>query len=252
MPAIRRRYYMNDRAVQDDIIRYLADATVRTHTPDSAPISAGMAGKASQFAHFLARRYYRDRLARSFRNSRGLRAQTGRSAEEAADLPEFDQFLHTCVLGSLASAQRVGKMACAHLTANGPGPWWPELIEYEHAYFLQAATAEQRTSAVDRPWPSVSAVCRKFAWALPQMLPRLRAGGLIGDDLQHEATLLFSRTQAGRIYVVEVEPELERVFRSTDGRRTADQIAEAAGIPAEQAGAMLVSLASIGAVQFPI
>ena len=167
------------------------------------------------------------------------------------DRTEFDQFLTECVMGSLEPAQRVGEMARAHLSAApAPGAWWPDLLDYEYAYFLQAATAE-RGASLDRPSPGVSAVCRHFAWALPELLPRLRAGEAIGDDLRREATLLFSRTHAGRIYVVEVEPEMESLFRATDSHRTADEIAEAAGVSAEQAHAMLASLASIGAVGFP-
>jgi len=240
---------MSDRAVQDEVIRYLADANVRAQGPHGAPISVGEAAKASQFAHFLARRYYRDRLARSFRYSHRFRKQTGRIAEEVVDGAEFDRFLSKCVMGSLESAQHVGEMARAHLTLAPPAAWWPDLVDYEYAYFLQAATAERWASG-DRPSPGVSALCRRFAWALPEILPRLRAGEAIGSDLQREATLLFSRTHGGRIYVVEVEPTMESVFRATDGRRTADEIAEAARIPSEQARTMLASLADIGAVQF--
>jgi len=242
---------MSDRAVQDEVIRYLADANVRAQGSHGGPISVGEAAKAAQFAHFLARRYYRDRLARSFRYSHRFRKPTGRIAEEVVDGKEFDQFLADCVMGSLESAQRVGKMACAHLsTAPASGAWWPDLLDYEYAYFLQAATAECGASG-DRPAPGLSAVCRRFAWALPEMLPRLRSGEAISDDLRREATLLFSRTHSGRIYVVEIEPEVESVFRATDGHRTVDEIAEAAGVPAEQAHSMLASLAGIGAVQFP-
>ncbi|MFI5088951.1 MAG: hypothetical protein ACHP7P_02695 [Terriglobales bacterium] len=242
---------MSDRTVQDEVIRYLADANVRAQGPQGAPISVGEAAKAAQFAHFLARRYYRDRLARSFRYSHRFRKQTGRIAEDVVDGTEFDRFLSECVMGSLESAQRVGEMARAHLTAEPPpGAWWPDLLDYEYAYFLQAATAERGASG-DRPSPGISAVCRRFAWALPEMLPRLRAGEIIGDDLRREAMLLFSRTHAGRIYVVELEPELERVFRAADGHRTLNEIAEAACIPAEQAPTILASLAGIGAVQFP-
>ena len=242
---------MRDRAVQDEVIRYLADGNVRAQGPHSAPISAGEAAKAAQFAHFLARRYYRDRLARSFRYSHRFRKPTGRIAEEVVDGKEFDQFLTECVMGSLESAQRVGAMARAHLsTAPTPGTWWPDLLDYEYAYFLQAATAERRAS-LDRPSSGVSAICRHFAWALPELLPRLRAGEAPGDDLRREATLLFSRTHAGWIYVVEVESVMESVFRATDSHRTVDEIAEATGVSAEQAHAMLASLSSIGAVEFP-
>ena len=239
---------MNDREVQNEVIRYLADANVRAQAPCGAPVSAGEAAKAAQFAHFLARRYYRDRLARSFRYSHRLRMQTRRIAEEVVDGPEFDQFLIECVMGSLDSAQRVGEMARAHLgVAPQPGPWWPELLDYEYAYFLQAATSEP-SPAPDHPARGVSAVCRRFTWELPQLLPRLRADAAIGDELRREATLLFSRTWEGRIYVVELEPQLENVFLAVDGLRPPQGIAEAAGVGAEQALQALEALNAIGAV----
>jgi hypothetical protein len=240
---------MSDRAVQDEVIRYLADGRVRAQGRREGPISAGEAAKAVQFAHFLARRYYRDRLARSFRYSHRFRGQTGRVAEEVVDNAEFDQFLTACVMGSLESARRVGEMARSHLTTSKPpGAWWPDLLDYEYAYFLQAATGERGASSGDRPSPGLSAVCRRFAWRLPEMLPRLRAGDPIGDELRREATLLFSRTHAGRIYVVEVEPAMERIFHATDGHRTVEEIAEAAGVPPKHASALLASLAGIGAL----
>jgi len=236
---------MNDREVQNEVIRYLADANVRAQAPCGAPVPAG---EAAQFAHFLARRYYRDRLARSFRYSHRFRRQTGRMAEEVVDSEEFDRFLSECVIGSLDSAQRVGEMARARLgVAPQPGPWWPELLDYEYAYFLQAATSEP-SPAPDHPARGVSAVCRRFTWELPQLLPRLRADAAIGDELRREATLLFSRTREGRIYVVEVEPQLEDVFLAVDGSRTPEQIARAARVAVAQALQALVVLNSIGAV----
>jgi hypothetical protein len=242
---------MSDRAVQDEVIRYLADAKVRAQKPRRASISVAEAAKAGRFAHFLARRYYRDRLARSFRYSHRFRRQTGRFAEEVVEAEEFDRFLGQCVMGSLDSVRRVGEMARVYLNAAPePGPWWQDLLDYEYAYFLQAATAE-RVASIDRPLPGLSAVCRQFAWALPEILPRLRAGGPIANDLRREVTLMFSRTHAGRIYVVEVEPTMEGIFRAVNGQRTVDEIATAAGVPAGQARSMLTSLADIGAVQPP-
>lgn len=238
---------MSDRAVQDEVIRYLADASVRGHA--SAPIPASEAAKAARFAQFLARRYYCDRLARSFRYSHRFFRQTGRTAEQVVDGAEFGEFLSMCVMGSLASAQRVGEMARAYLAAVSLGPWWLDLLDYEYCYFLQAATAEHGIAA-EQPSPGVSALCRRFAWSLPQMLSRLRAGELIGDDLQRGTALLFSRTHAGRIYVVEVEPTLEQIFCAVDGRHTVEQIAAAAAVSTAETRATLVSLANIGAVEF--
>jgi len=242
---------MSDRAVQDEVIRYLTDASARAEEPRLAPISMDEVARAARFAHFLARRYYRDRLARSFRYSRRFGKQDGGVAEEVVDSAEFDQFLTECAMGSSDSARRVGGMALKHLKAPPPpGAWWPDLLDYEYAYFLQAATAE-RGASPDRPSQGLSAVCRRFAWALPEMLPRLRTGEAIGDDLRRETTLLFSRTHAARIYVVEVEPPVEGVFHAADGRRNVEEIATATGIPDEQVHLMLRSLADIGAVQLP-
>ena len=240
---------MSDRAVQDDVIRYLADARVRARRPHAAPISAGEGTKATQFAHFLARRYYRDRLARSFRYSRRFRGQTGRIAEEVVDGEEFYRFLGHCVMGSIESARCVGEMAHAHLSrAPEPGPWWQDLLGYETAYFLQAATAERATST-GRPSHGISAVCRRFAWALPEMLPRLRAAETLDDDLRRQVTLLFSRTDTGRIYVVEIEATMEKVFHAVDGGSSLEQIATRAGTDLPSTKEALDALAGIGAVK---
>jgi hypothetical protein len=241
---------MSDRAVQDEVIRYLADAKVRTQKPHW-PICAGEAPKASRFAHFLARRYYRDRLARSFGYSYRLRGQTGRIAEEVVDTGQFDLFLNECALGSLGSARWVGRIARSHLSAaSEPGPWWRDLLDYEYAYFLQAATAE-RGASTDHPSPGVSAVCRQFAWALPEMLPRLRSGGAITNELRIEVTLMFSRTHTGRIYVVEIDATMERIFRAADGTRSREEIASWAGTRLQSTHRALEALAAIGAIQLP-
>jgi hypothetical protein len=56
----------SDRELQDEVITYLADATLRRSSAD-LPMAPEQAQRADRFARFLARRYYRDRLARSFR-----------------------------------------------------------------------------------------------------------------------------------------------------------------------------------------
>jgi len=165
------------------------------------------------------------------------------------DTEEFDRFLSQCVMGSLESARQVGGMARAHVSAAPqPGPWWQDLLDYETAYCLQAATAERATST-HRPSPGISAVCRRFAWALPEMLPRLRAAEAIDDDMRREVTLLFSRTDTGRIYVVEIEATMEKVFRAVDGGSSLEQIATRAGTDLPSTKQALDALAEIGAVK---
>ncbi len=239
---------MNDRTLQDELIRYLTDAHQRRQGPGVLPLASREARKATQFSHFLARHYYRDRVARSFQYSRKFRATTGRLAEEVVDSAEFDSFLGTCVLGSLAAAEQVGASARAHLSAVAhPAPWWSELLEYECAYFLQAATSEVAEKR-GCPSPGTSTCLRQFSWGLPELVAELREGRIAAEDCRREVTLLFSRTETGKIYVVEVEASITNVFRATDGWRSSNEIAMAAGVAPEEVREVLQALGSIGAV----
>jgi hypothetical protein len=242
---------MSDRALQDELIRYLSDARLRAAPPAALTFPRGEAEKAGKFARFLARRYYRDRLTRSFRYSRQFSAQTGSRAEEVCDLPEFGSFLDVCVLGSLESARRAAELAVAHLA---PGrslfPWWGDLTAYESGHLLQTATTE-RARPVAYCQRSSSATCRRFDWALPEMLPRLRRGEDPGEGFRRGVTLLFSRTPMGKIFVVELDSATAAVFDATDGSRSPEQIANAAGVTQEQAKEALQGLNQIGAVEAP-
>lgn len=239
---------MSGRALQDELIRYLSDADLRSAPPQSLKLTGGEAEKANKFARFLARRYYRDRLLRSFRYSRVFADRTGRRAEEVCGLPEFEPFLDQCVLGSLASARRAGEMAVAHLSpGKGLFPWWSALTAYESTHLLQTATTE-RAQPGPRCRRASSAACVRFDWALSEMLPRLRRSETPGEESRRGVTLLFSRTHMGKIYVVELDESTAAVFEATDGARAVDQIATAAGLTQEQAEETLRGLEEIGAV----
>jgi hypothetical protein len=241
----------SDRDLQDEVIRYLADATARNKGSAELPLSPEQAQRAERFARFLARRYYRDRLARSFRYSRRFASAVGRSAEQVVDGGAFQDFLNECLMGSLESAQRVGQMAVKHLSdVQAPAAWWDELLAYEQAFFLQAATAEAEP-VTDFPRRGRSAVCCTFRWNLPEILARLKSGQNIGDDLKKDVVLLFSRTGAGKIYVVEIEESSELVWRHTDGFKRMEQIASAASFPLKTVQATLQALSHIGAVVLP-
>jgi hypothetical protein len=268
----RNSKLMSDRALQDRVIRYLTDAIERTGGPHTLPLSQVDAARAARFANFLARHYYRDRLARSFQYSYTLRERTGRSAEQIADSPEFDAFLPNCVLGSLESAERVGEMARRYLLAAAhPAPWWTSLVEYEHAYFLQAATS-QLTPVSRFPVRGRSAVLKHFEWSMPKLLSKIRdfpplakASGacsnsseksgastsvdeIAADDLRRNVTLLFSRNPEGKLFVVEVENAVAAVFNGIDGSRSIDEIASSAGVLRDEAQQVLAALANLGAV----
>jgi len=241
----------SDRDLQDEVIRYLADAGVRNKNSSGLPLSPEQAKRAEKFSRFLARRYYRDRLARSFRYSRLFAPAIGRTAEQVVDGESFQDFLNECVMGSLEAAQRVGQMAVSHLSdVQEPGAWWGDLLGYEQAFFLQAATAEAEPVS-DIPRRRRSAACLVFRWNLPELLSQLKSARNIGKELKKDVLLLFSRTAGGKIYVVEIEEQADRVWRQIDGLRNMDQIASAVSLPLTSVQETLQALSQIGAVVLP-
>lgn len=240
---------MNDRALQDEVIHYLTDARARRLGLGGLPISPAAAERAGRFARFAARHYYRDRMARSFQYSQRFRAQTGRVADEVVDGPEFDALLLHCVMGSLESARHVGELARQHLAGVVPHPTgcWLDLLDYEYAYFLQAATSELGARS-RHPARGLSACCRRFSRAMPDVIARIREQRPLNDDPNRPTTLLFSRTQEGKIFVLEIEDSAAAVFRACNGARPVEQIASVAGVVLEQAQQVLQALAGVGAI----
>src|SRR5438132_11263716 len=215
---------MNDRELQDEIIRYLTEPAARA-VPTTA-LAPEQAARASQFARFLARRYYRDRLGRSFRYS-AIMNGIGRRAIDVVEAEEFNRVASREAMGSLAAAQQVGALAVQHLTPSRDEAWWPALLEYERAHFLQTATSEY-TEAGEYPRRGASALCRQFDWHMPELLRRIKVRDAISEasDLLRPVTLLFSRMHAGRIFVMEVEEASAAVFEAVDGERNVAEIAE--------------------------
>ncbi len=231
---------------------------------------------------------YRAALAASFGHSGRLAEQTGRRAEQLVDTPEFDRILAAAQPMSLEAARRIGDLAVVYLSAVAvPGPWWRELLAYERAHFLQAASTDQRLVTY-LPRRGVAATTVNFTWDLPLLLqeiesatagqrptaddqrppaaPHLRpvphprrseAEPRVGTDAKVEVadiphrslTLLFSRAPDGRVCVVELEKPVAAVFRMTNGMRKKEQIADAAGLPLPQTEEILYALARIGAVE---
>ena len=237
---------MTDRELQDKIIRYVTDPQARRS--GVLKLSAQQAARAAQFSRFLARRYHRDRLGRSFRYSAML--TTERRATDVAEADDFEVLLSEGALGSFALARRVGQRAVDSLktvTAAAEWPWWNALLEYERAHFLQTATSELRApgAASQR---GVSAICIRFDWDMPSLLLQIKAKNPIDGNLRREATLLFSRTRAGKIYVMEVDAPTAALFGAVDGAREEHEIAQAANVDPAAARAILNSLIEIGAI----
>jgi hypothetical protein len=238
---------MNDREVQDEIIRFLTEPAMRGAPSSALPIAPEQAARAAHFAQFLARRYYRDRLGRSFRYSAML-AKSGRRGVDVVESEQFDRIVASEALGSLGAAQRIGALAREHLVYVKGEPWWPALLDYEYAHFLQTATSESR-HAGQHPQRGASALCRQFEWNMPELLQRIKTKQSLGDaSLQRPVTLLFSRTHTGRIFVMEVDAATAVVFGALDGQRSAGEIAAVTKTAPEVVEQILQSLREVGAV----
>jgi hypothetical protein len=208
-----------------------------------------------------AREFYRQQLHESFRYSRPFSEPRGSVAGAVVDTLEFEAVLRECTPGSFDCARRIGEMAVVHLD-KAPllvcrpepetalrqfGDWWRDLLNFERCCFLQAVTTSEGPPA-NRPRRGPSAICTNFSWAISEVAERIRTGRAIGDDLRRPVTLLFARTREGRVSVVEVGADIEKVFRATNGLRTFEQIAAAAGLSLQEVNEILVALASIGAI----
>ncbi len=204
--------------------------------------------------------FYRAALADSFRHSGLLSEATGRRAEQIVDTAEFGQIVAATIPMSLEAARRIGDLAVVHLSAAAaPGPWWRELLAYERAHFLQAASADQRLVTYF-PRRGVAATTVNFTWDMPLVLKHIESlphhlrsaaeQGAGTEHLRHRSqTLLFSRTPDARICVVELEKPVAAVFRMTNGMRKKEQIADAAGLSLAHTEEILRALAQIGAVE---
>src|SRR5437667_8634380 len=241
--------HLNDRELQDEIIRYLTEPAARAKSGATLALAPEQAARAAHFARFLARRYYRDRLGRSFRYSAMLANGNGHRAMDVVETNEFSRTVSSEPMGSLAAAQQVGALAVQHLTPSRDEAWWPALLDYEHAHFLQTATSEY-TEAGEYPRRGASALCRQFDWHMPELLRRIKVRDAISEasDLLRPVTLLFSRTHAGRIFVMEVEEASAAVFEAVDGERNVAEIAELTKMSSLVAEQLLQSLREVGAV----
>jgi hypothetical protein len=239
---------LSDRDLHDRVITYLTDAKVRVDSSTEF-LNDTEAKHAQRFSRFLARRYYRDRLQRGFRYSTSLVSQA-RAASQLVDRPEFNEILNHCILGSSETARKVGHLAVTHSSPLRDEAWWPQLLEYEAAFFLQLAISEP-TPAGEAMRVCVSTVLRRFTIRIPELLECIRSGRPLPPDLQGSTTLLFSRTVHGRIYAAEVDPKTEATFmeisRGADLRRGLS--ADAPGMP--ELEQILTALQEIGAISIP-
>ena len=239
----------SDRNLHDHVIRYLTDASLRSANKDPDFLDENAAERAERFSHFLARRYYRDRLHRGFRHSARLLGSEG-AAADAVDTAAFDLILNRCVLGSLATATAVGELVLSALREERVEEWWAELLQYEFAFFVQLATSEP-TPPSSFPQRGLSTLVREFQISVPEMLEKIKNRQAPENPQRVSTTLLFSRTQHGRIYVVQLDGIARGVMHAVNGSRQLVQIAECAGVSEEETNRVLTDLIRISAVVPP-
>ena len=253
---------MSDRAVQDALIRALADAPFR----DSAAWRRRRladADRLDRFARFLARHYYYERLVHFFRYSRALARVTGRAPEAVLAGTGFDQLLPTIVLGSSASAVAVSALAADYLRGAKVTaiPYHEDLLRYEQAMMVvESGTRVWRDSAVKQEDPPATrSVPLKVEGTqllaldhdLPLILPLLlQDWTVVPEAPTRPTTVLIARSPRGRVSVARTSAAIATVLERADGRTSLGDLARAAGLPPRELEATIEGLVEIGAVRF--
>lgn len=253
---------MSDRAVQDALIRALADAPFRGSTEWRQRELADEA-RLDRFAKFLARHYYYERLVHFFRYSRALARVTGRAPEAVLTGPGFDRLLPTMILGSRDTAVAVAELVTAFLGTGAIAaiPYHDDLLQYQRAMMVVESGARvwrDGTAAVAAPGTRRSLPLRvegtmllELRHDLPAVLPLL-----LGDWTEvpgappRATTLLIARSAHGRVSVARTTTTIATVLELADGRRSLDDLARDAGLKPGELEATLEGLVEIGAVRF--
>src|SRR5438552_555859 len=139
----------SDRALQDDVIRALADAPYRG-SADWRRRELADPDRVERHARFLARHFYYERIVHFFKYSRALARVTGRAPEAILKGPAFDALLPTLVLGSRETAAAVGRLVTAYVAAGRMAiPYLADLLRYEEA-MMEVQIFGVRKSAATR------------------------------------------------------------------------------------------------------
>lgn len=268
----------SDRALQDALIRLLADAPFRAavYAEGGADALAAIApehaemlrtvsrDRVRRFARFITRGYYHERVAHFYKYSHALARWTGRRPLDALRTAGFDAMLDRVVLGSRESAREVAALVNAHLAeAPGAPPYAADLRRYEGAQIIiEAGPRVWRSSA---PAPSVApttiaapnpdVLVLDFAWDLPAVLPALlavhaneRAALAPPSAVPTPTQLLFTRSPRARVTVMRWSQPLAQLVAAMDGTRELRDVAAAAGLPDRDVVEIAGALAEVGAI----
>ena len=250
-----------DRAVQDRVIRALADARYRA-SPAWQAYHLADPDRVERYARFLARHFYYERIVQFFKYSRSLARVTGRAPEAVLKGDGFDLLLPSVVLGSRETAQAVARLVVAHLAAaRAPIPYLADLLRYEEAMMLVEAgprvwrdggPTEGAGSGERYPPEKVEGtVLLDLQYDLPAVLPRLLEPWTeVPRAPERPTQLLVARSPHGRVAVAKSDAGIAAVVALADGKRTLEQLAAGAGLPVATLEATLQGLVELGAVRF--
>jgi hypothetical protein len=250
-----------DRAVQDDVIRALADAPYRA-SPEWRGRGLADPDRVERYARFLARHFYYERVVHFFKYSRALARVTGRTPEAVLKTPAFEALIPSLVLGSRETASAVARLVAA---AVAPGralvPYLADLLRYEEAMMVVEAGPRVWRDADGgegagsgeryRPETVEGTVLLDLAYDLPAVLPMLlQPWSDVPHAPERPTKLLVARSPHGRVAVARGDAGVAAVIELADGRRTLEELAAGAGLEISQVAETVEALVELGAVGF--
>jgi len=258
-----------DRAVQDDVIRALADAPYRASLEWRRRELADP-DRVERYARFVARHFYHERIVHFFKYSRALARVTGRTPEAILKSPPFEALFPGIILGSRDTAAAVARLVTAHVAAGQARvPYLADLLRYEETMMVvEAGPRVWRDGASSggagspkgvpagpgepfRPETVEGTVLLELSFDLPCILPKLLQPWTdVPQAPERRTKLLVARSAYGRVAVARSDESVAAVVRLADGRRTLGEIAGVAGLGVKDLEAALQGLVDLGAVRF--
>jgi hypothetical protein len=250
----------SDRAVQDRVIRALADARYRV-SPEWLVQGLADPDRVERYARFLARHFYHERLVQFFKYSRALARVTGRRPETVVTQAGFDALLPGVVLGSRDTARAVARLAVAYVAAAPASiPYLGDLLAYEEAMMVveagPRAWRDQGPGVAGRqtgeaPTVVEGTVILELTHDLPAILPALlQPWTALPLAPQRPTTLLVARSPHGRVAVARSDATIAALVRVADGERSLAQLAAEAGLEVRELEATVRGLVELGALRF--
>lgn len=256
---------MSDRAIQDQVLRALADAPYRA-SPEWRERRLADPERVERFARFLARHFYYERVVHFFKYSRALARRTGRHPEAVLTRPPFDALLPDVVLGSREAAAAVATLVVEHVGggATPAVPYRDDLLAYERAMMVAEAgprlwrgerdRQDEGAGSGERDLPVLAegTVLLELSYDLPAVLPALLRPWTEPPQADEGRTqLLVTRSPHGRVAVARSTEAVAQVLALADGTRTLEDLAGAAGVETGVLRDTVTGLFELGAVTFP-